>query len=201
MRLRDPNANEDKGIYFTVNSCIARTNCEIGGLNTSNFVNNSKAASIFFFYRSAKISSFLVVCKTAGFLLLILDVCSHYSVNTTNPVLQFQCQHEGSASSIQGMSSGHPNVTSTEKAKGIWLCAQIISLLNRLPNKIVFGWSVDLKLSSNLDLTCYTSSSVISVVEALICSLIRRFMVGSINNLSFIVGNALNITLSRARYF
>jgi hypothetical protein len=66
-----------------------------------------------------------------------------------------------------------------QKKPKVFGCAQIISLLNTEQN---CGW-VDLNVASNPDLTCFTSSSVISVVEALMYSLIRRFMVGSINNI------------------
>jgi hypothetical protein len=54
-------------------------------------------------------------------------------------------------------------------------CTQIISLLNTEQN---CGW-VDLNLASNPDLTCFTSSSVISVLEALMYSLMSMLYVAS----------------------
>jgi hypothetical protein len=66
-----------------------------------------------------------------------------------------------------------------QKRPKVFGCARIISLLNTEQN---CGW-VDFNVVSNPDLTCFTSRSVISVVEALMDSLIRRFMIGSINNI------------------
>jgi hypothetical protein len=64
--------------------------------------------------------------------------------------------------------------TSTEKPK-VFGSAQIISLLNSEQN---CGW-VDLNHAYNPDLTCFTSSSVISVVEALMYCLMSMLYVAS----------------------
>jgi hypothetical protein len=70
-----------------------------------------------------------------------------------------------------------------QKRPKVFGCVQIISLLKTEQN---CGW-VELNVTSNSYLTCFISSSVISVVEALMYSLIRRFMVGSINIINNII--------------
>jgi hypothetical protein len=62
-----------------------------------------------------------------------------------------------------------------QKMPKVFGCAQIISLLNTEQN---CGW-VDLNLASNPDLTCLSSSSVISVVEALMYSLMSMLYISS----------------------
>jgi hypothetical protein len=62
-----------------------------------------------------------------------------------------------------------------QKRPKVFGCAQIISVLNTEHN---CGW-VDLNLASNPDLIRLTSSSVISVVEALMYSLMSMLYVAS----------------------
>jgi hypothetical protein len=66
-----------------------------------------------------------------------------------------------------GMEAQNPQ--QPQKRPNVCGCTQIISLLNTEQN---CGW-VDLNLASSPDLTCYTSSYVISVVETLMYSLMN----------------------------
>jgi hypothetical protein len=67
------------------------------------------------------------------------------------------------------------NSKQAQKRPKVFGCAQIISLLNIEQNCGL----VDLNLASNSDLTCFTSSSVISVVEALMYTLMSMLYVAS----------------------
>jgi hypothetical protein len=65
-------------------------------------------------------------------------------------------------------------ITSSEKAKGIWLCADHFSAQYR--TKL---WFDGPQPPSSTDLTCFTSSSVILIVEALMYSLVSLLYVAS----------------------